>query len=145
MFIAVFSAICYATVLRKIPLHYDNMNVIFYQSLLGLIFFIPTFFLTDYLTIQNIKVSNQSLVALLLLAVFASVIAFVLFAGAVRKVGVTRTNVFINLIPVFTAIFSWLILDEKLTVSKWIGITIVIFGIFISQWGKRRKLKMASD
>lgn len=145
MFIAIFSAICYATVLRKIPLHYDNMNVIFYQSLLGLIFFIPTFFLTDYLTIQNIKVSNQSLVALLLLAVFASVIAFVLFAGAVRKVGVTRTNVFINLIPVFTAIFSWLILDEKLTVSKWIGITIVIFGIFISQWGKRRKLKMASD
>lgn len=145
MFIAVFAAICYATVLRKIPLHYNNMNVIFYLSLLGLIFFIPTFFLTDYSSIQTLHVSNQSLLALILLAVFASVIAFVLFAGAVRKVGVTRTNVFINLIPVFTAIFSWLILDEIMTMSKWFGIAVVIVGISISQWAKRRKLKMVNS
>lgn len=145
MFIAVFAAICYATVLRKIPLHYNNMNVIFYLSLLGLIFFIPTFFLTDYSSIQTLHVSNQSLMALILLAVFASVIAFVLFAGAVRKVGVTRTNVFINLIPVFTAIFSWLILDEIMTMSKWFGIAVVIVGISISQWAKRRKLKMVNS
>jgi drug/metabolite transporter (DMT)-like permease len=145
MFIAIFAAICYAIVLRKIPLHYNNMNVIFYQSLLGLVFFIPTFFLTDYSSIQTLHVSNQSLMALILLAVFASVIAFVLFAGAVRKVGVTRTNVFINLIPVFTAIFSWLILDEIITMSKWFGIAVVIVGISISQWAKRRKLKMVNS
>lgn len=138
MFMAVFSAICYATVLRKIPVHYNNMNVIFYQSVLGLGFFIPTFFLTDFSTIQTLKVSNESLLALLMLAVFASVIAFVLFAGAVRQVGVTRTNVFVNLIPVFTAILSWLILDEILTTSKWVGILIVVTGLFVSQLNNYR-------
>jgi drug/metabolite transporter (DMT)-like permease len=112
------------------------MNVIFYQSLLGLIFFIPTFFLTDFTTIQTINVSRESLLALGMLSVFASVIAFVLFAGAVRQVGVTRTNVFVNLIPVFTAILSWFILDEMLTMSKWIGILIVVTGLFVSQAGK---------
>jgi len=136
LFLAVFAAICYATVLRKIPACYSTMNVIFYQSLLGLIFFIPTFFLTDFSTIQSIQVSRESLFALGMLSVFASVIAFVLFAGAVRQVGVTRSNVFVNLIPVFTAILSWFILDEILTVSKWIGILIVVIGLFVSQAGK---------
>ena len=141
MFMAVFSAICYATILKKIPDYYSSMSIIFYQSFLGLIYFIPTFFLTDFSTIQSIKVTNQSIIALLLLAIFASVIAFVLFAGVVRQVGVSRTNVFVNLIPVFTAILSWLILDEVLTGTKWIGIIIVVSGLFISQWNSYKSTK----
>jgi len=85
------------------------------------------------------------LVALLMLSVFASVIAFVLFAGAVRQVGVAKTNVFINLIPVFTAIFSWLILDEMITRSKWFGIFIVVVGLFVSQWGKMKFNKQTEE
>jgi len=139
LFLAVFSAICYATTLRKISTYYNTLNVIFYQSFLGLIFFIPTFFLTDFSNIQNLQVTSDALVALVMLSVFASVVAFVLFAGAVRQVGVTRTNVFVNLIPVFTAILSWLILDEIITLSKWIGISIVVIGLFVSQWGKMRR------
>jgi drug/metabolite transporter (DMT)-like permease len=138
LFLAVFAAICYATTLRKISTHYSTLNVIFYQSLLGLIFFVPTFFLTDYPTIQYLKVSANSLVALVMLSVFASVIAFVLFAWAVRQVGVTRTNVFVNLIPVFTAILSWLVLDELITLTKWSGIVVVVLGLFVSQWGKMK-------
>ena len=136
LFLAVFAAICYATTLRKISTYYTTFNVIFYQSFIGLFFFIPTFFLTDFSTIMSIHVSKESLLALIMLSVFASVVAFVLFAGAVREVGVTRTNVFVNLIPVFTAILSWLILDEIITISKWFGILIVVLGLFISQWGK---------
>jgi len=144
LFLAVFAAICYATVLRKIPTHYSTLNVIFYQSLLGLIFFIPTFVLTDYPTIQNLKVSGESLLALVMLSVFASIVAFVMFAWAVRQVGVARTNVFVNLIPVFTAILSWLILNESITWVKWCGISVVVLGLFVSQWGKltfNKKLK----
>ena len=138
LFLAVFAAICYATTLRKISTHYSTLNVIFYQSLIGLMFFIPTFLLTDYPTIQHLKVSGESFLALVMLSVFASVIAFVLFAWAVRQVGVTRTNVFVNLIPVFTAILSWLILSEIITLLKWFGIAVVVIGLFVSQWGKIR-------
>lgn len=145
LFLAVFAAICYATVLRKIPSYYSNMNIIFYQSLLGLLFFIPTFFFTDYSTIQSLHVSRESLVALVMLSVFASIIAFVLFAGAVRQVGVTKTNVFVNLIPVFTAILSWLILDEMLSLSKWLGILVVVVGLFVSQWEKMQFNKQMEE
>ena len=142
MFLAVFAAICYTTVLRKIPTHYSTLNVIFYQSLLGLAFFMPTFFIIDIQTIQSLHVTNQAILALIMLSVFASVLAFVLFAGAVRRVGVTRTNVFVNLIPVFTAIFSWIIMDEMLSMSKWLAISVVVVGLFISQWGKISRTKV---
>ena len=71
-----------------------------------------------------------------MLSVFASVIAFVLFAGVVREIGVARTNVFVNLIPVFTAIFAWWVLDESLTWLKITGIVIVVSGLFVSQLRK---------
>jgi len=145
MFMAVFSAICYATILKKIPSYYNNMSVIFYQSLLGLIFFIPTFLLTDLSTIQTLTVSSESLCALLMLAVFASVVAFVLFAGVVREIGVARTNVFVNLIPVFTAILAWFILNERLTFYKWAGILVVVSGLFLSQWNKHRKKSLGIE
>lgn len=136
MFLAVFSAICYTTTLRKISTYYSTFNVILYQSLIGLIFFVPTFFITDFSNIATLKVSKDAIFALIMLSVFASVIAFVLFAGVVRKIGVARTNVFVNLIPVFTAIFAWWILNENLTLVKTVGIAVVVFGLFVSQMGK---------
>jgi drug/metabolite transporter (DMT)-like permease len=77
-------------------------------------------------------------IAVLYLAIFASVTAFVLFCYTVRKIGVTRANVFNNIRPVFTAMLMWLIFDEVLPIWKLIGIVIIIIGLFISQKvGKR--------
>jgi len=138
LFLAVFSAVCYTTTLRKISTHYSTINVIFYQSLVGLVFFIPTFFLVDFSDINTIHVTKEALGALLMLSVFASVIAFVLFAGVVREIGVAKTNVFVNLIPVFTAIFAWWVLGESLSWLKIGGIFIVISGLFVSQFSKMK-------
>lgn len=133
LFLAVFAGICFSITLRKIPLYYSTINVILYQSFIGLLLFIPTYLFTDFPFTREIIITRESLISLVLLAVFASVFAFVLFASSVRKLGVTKSNAFVNLIPVFTAVFSWIILDEVLTINKWIGISIVIVGLFISQ------------
>jgi len=143
LFLAVLSAICYTTTLRKISTHYSTFNVIFYQSAIGLGFFIPTFFITDFSGIQSIHVTQQALGALIMLSIFASVIAFVLFADVVREIGVAKTNVFVNLIPVFTALFAWLFMNEEVTLVKWGGIAVVVLGLFISQIGKLKfKIKL---
>ncbi|HQF12099.1 MAG TPA: DMT family transporter [Paludibacteraceae bacterium] len=138
LFFAVFSAICYAVVLQKISIHYYTLNIILYQSLFGLMFFIPTTLLADYPYFSTLHFTRSSIEALLMLSIFASVIAYVLFARVVRRIGVARSNVFTNLIPVFTAIFSWLLLNEQLTILKWIGIATVVGGLFVSQ---ARKIK----
>lgn len=134
LFLAVFAAICYSAILRKISSHYKTINIIFYQSVIGLFFFIPTFFVTDFGSLQQIIITRDAIVSLLMLSVFASVIAFVLFADVVRKIGVARSNVFVNLIPVFTAIFAKIFLNEDLNWPKAIGIVVVVAGLFVSQF-----------
>lgn len=141
-FVAVFSAVFYAVILRKISLHYHTVSIILFQSVIGLGFFIPTFFITDFSTIGSFNISWKSLEALIMLAIFASVLAFVLFAGVVRKIGIAKTNVFVNLIPVFTAVFAWLILGHLLNFSQWIGVGIVVSGLFVSQLNKKKKVSL---
>ena len=139
LLLAVLSSIGYTIILRKIPEKYSATNIVFYQSLISLLFFIPTFLIVDFPSIHQLKISADSIQALLLLTIFASVIAFVLFADAVRLIGVARTQIFVNLIPVFTAVFSWILLHEYLNIIQWLGILVVIFGLFISQRRKAKK------
>jgi drug/metabolite transporter (DMT)-like permease len=47
---------------------------------------------------------------------------------------------FVNLIPVFVAIFAWFVLGDEITLQKFVGITIVISGLFMAQIRSRRKL-----
>lgn len=53
--------------------------------------------------------------------------------------GISKVNVFTNSIPVLTAIFSFFILGEKLTIQNAIGMMIVITGLFLSQLNGRKK------
>ncbi len=133
LLLAVVSAIIYGLILRKIPSQYSATNIIFHQSLLGLIFFIPTTLLFDLGKYAHYTVSVEAISALLMLVIFASIIAFILFADVVRKIGITKSEVFTNLIPVFTALISWLIFRETMNFLQWIGIFVVILGVLISQ------------
>lgn len=143
LFLAVFSAVVYGLILRKIPMKYSAINIVLYQNLFGLLFFIPTALLVDFSKYTDIIIYREALQALLLLTIFASVMAFVLFSTVVRKIGLTKSQVFTNLIPVFTALFSWIIFKDKLSLLQWSGIGIVVLGVFVSQ-GKIKFLNKLS-
>ncbi|MDO8897093.1 MAG: EamA family transporter, partial [Bacteroidales bacterium] len=51
----------------------------------------------------------------------------------VSKIGIARTNIYTNLIPVFTALFSYFLLGEIITFDKILGIALVIIGVILSQ------------
>jgi drug/metabolite transporter (DMT)-like permease len=80
-----------------------------------------------------------------LLAIFASCGAFVLFAWSVRYVGIARGNIFSNLIPVFTAIFAYFVIGDRLTARNGIGMAVVIAGLFLSQARKSTKVVVDTD
>jgi drug/metabolite transporter (DMT)-like permease len=142
VFVAVFSAVFYAITLRKISSYYSITSIILYQSVIGIGFFLPTFLITDLSSVPNMQIMLQPVLALLMLSVFASVLAFVFFGGVVRKIGISKTNVFVNLIPVFTAVFSWLLLDQYLTFTQWMGIVIVVLGLFVSQISRKKQVSV---
>jgi drug/metabolite transporter (DMT)-like permease len=53
--------------------------------------------------------------------------------------GISRANTFTNIIPVFTAVFAFFMVGEKLTIQNLAGMIIVITGLFLSQSDKSRK------
>jgi drug/metabolite transporter (DMT)-like permease len=132
-FMAVFAAIAYAIVLKSLASRYNTLTIIAYQNSIGIIFFLPFWLLIDFNTFLQTPYHPQAFRAIILLAVFSSTLAFVLFTESIRQIGVTRSNTFINLIPVFVAIFSYLILKEELGLQKIIGIVIVVTGLFLAQ------------
>lgn len=139
-FLTVSMSVSYSVVLRRIPSRYSPLSIVFYVQLISLILFYILWGtthlspLTSQLSAFNAQLSTlNSLLAVLYLAVLASVAAFILFCYTVRKIGVTRANVFNNIRPVFTAILMWLMFDERLPVWKMIGIIVIIIGLFISQ------------
>jgi len=136
---AVISAIFYATILKKLSAHYNGITLITYQNIIGFFYFLPLFLGIEAPHLGEIVWRTDSIVCMLLLALFASFIAFVLFAEAVRRIGVTRSNVFCNLLPVLTAIFSALILHEVLPAQQ-IIMVIVITGLFVSQISKKVRM-----
>lgn len=139
LMIAVLAAVIYSSMLKKVPEKYNATTIVFYVYLFSLLFFIPAFFLTDFQEIGQINFQWRSFYAVLTLAIFASVISFVLFCYSVRKLGVTRANAFCNIMPGCTALFMWILYDETLPVEKIIAIAIVIIGLFISQIQFRTK------
>lgn len=145
--VTVSMSVSYSVILRRIPTRYSSLSIVFYvQSFSLILFYIVWALMGEVSAIMNnstllLHHSTQLLhssFAVLYLAIFASVAAFVLFCYTVRKIGVTRANVFNNIRPVFTAMLMWLIFDEVLPIWKLIGIVIIIIGLFISQKvGKR--------
>lgn len=145
--VTVSMSVSYSVILRRIPTCYSSLSIVFYVQSFSLILFYVvwmimgeayTLFYNAAQLVQNTTQFLHSGAAVLYLAVFASVAAFVLFCYTVREIGVTRANVFNNVRPVFTALLMWLIFDEVLPIWKLIGIIIIIIGLFISQKvGKR--------
>ena len=151
--ITVSCSVGYSVVLRRIPPHYSPLTIVFYVQSISLVLFYILWggdqllnsqlsTLISHFSFLNSQFLNSqflpSLLSVLYLAVLASVTAFILFCYTVRYIGVTRANIFNNIRPVFTALLMLVIFNEQLPLWKWIGIIIIIIGLFISQ--KQRKI-----
>jgi drug/metabolite transporter (DMT)-like permease len=136
---AVFSAVGYNLMLSRLVGKYSPVYIVNVQNIIGAVLFLPLFLISDSGHILNAPFSIRNLIPVIELSVFASCGAFILFAYSVRNMGITRANVFSNCIPVFTALFSFIILGDKLTLQKLAGMAIVITGLFLSQMNGRKK------
>lgn len=135
LFGAVISAIIYSLFLKKTTEHYPALTIVWGQNTIGIFYFLPLFLMETSGKVP-LGTLSQVMMPLVLLGVFASSMAFVLFTYTVSKIGVSRSNIYTNLISVFTAFFSFLILGEQFIPSKIAGMLLVILGVSLSQFPK---------
>jgi drug/metabolite transporter (DMT)-like permease len=136
---AVVSAVFYSVTLKRLALDYTPITLIFWQNLIGILFFIPFFFIFEFRQFLTVVPTRESVTSFLFLSILCSSVSFVFYTRSVRELGISKANIFSNLIPVFTAIFSFFILSESFTLLKIAGILIVITGVTISELNRRRK------
>lgn len=139
MMMAVLSAVCYSILIAKLAVKYKPLTIVQIQSILGAVLFLPIFLLTDLKSTLLIHPSWDAILPLLFLAIFPSSLSFILFTTAVREIGITRSNIFANFIPVFTAIFSFFIWGETFTGTKILGIPLVLGGLMLAQLTLKKK------
>ena len=139
-FAAVSAAVVDSIMMRKAPQKYSALSFVFYTQLISLMYFIPIWlwregpsvFDNGQWTMDNGQFTT-ALWCVAYLTVFASVVAFILFCYALRQIGVTQANAFNNIRPAFTALWMLLFFGEHLPVGKWIGMILIIFGLFVCQ------------
>ena len=136
LMIAVISAVGYVVYLKILSSKYSPFFIIATQNLIGLIYFLPIFLIFEFNQFIIVKPDLTVIGSLIALAVLCSSFAFVAFTIVTREIGVSKANVFSNLIPVFTGVFSFLVIGEDLNMQKILGIVIVVSGLFFSQLKK---------
>lgn len=72
-------------------------------------------------------------------AIGTSVLAFIAMFRGIKLAGPTPAAMILNLEPVFTSFFAWLILSEAMTTNRIIGGGIVIAAVLVSQWLSSRQ------
>jgi drug/metabolite transporter (DMT)-like permease len=137
--VAVVSAVGYNLTLSRLVESYSPVYIVNVQNVLGGIMFLPVFMIFEFRHFTGVEHSFSSLWPIVALSVFASCGAFILFAFGVRYIGISKANVFTNCIPIFTAVFSFFLVSEKLTFQSIAGMVIVTAGLFLSQAKGRKK------
>jgi drug/metabolite transporter (DMT)-like permease len=142
LFIAVFSAVGYTLVAKKMLTRYSPMMVAGIKIFIALIYFIPVYFIFDAHQLHTVQFTPKILILILALGICGNLIAYFLFNTAIRNIGASKASIFSNLIPVFTAIFAFFLLQEVLPLIKIGGIGLAVCGIYISQiqgFGKKKQ------
>jgi drug/metabolite transporter (DMT)-like permease len=144
LFFAVGSALVNMVYLKKLVVRYSSLSIIAVQNALGALFFLPLFMVFEWRDFWIIRPSPEAAGSLAALAVFGSTLAFIFYTTAVRSIGIARTSIFGNLIPVVTAVSSLFILQEAIDMGKVLGMGLVIMGLMLTQVSVLKRRRQAS-
>ena len=140
LLIAVFSEVGHASLTKSLSGTYSSQIIVMYQFLIGSVYLLPLFIWKgldgfEFTRYFSVEVWHP----ILCLAVLCSSLAFTLWVGTIKTLGVAKSSIFSALIPVVSALIAWFIGREVLTSNQWIGIGISAFGVILSQYTIKRK------
>ena len=78
-----------------------------------------------------VQLGPQQWLSLMYLGVFGSALAYIGYYDGIRKIGATRSGVFIALNPLTAVILGALLLGEQLTLAMCVGGGVILTGIFL--------------
>lgn len=130
-FVAMLCATGYTLLLKHLSARYSAFFLTAMQAFIGSLFFLPLAWVTSPLP-ESVSVLGVG--ALLYLGTVVTVGAYGLYNFGVSRLPASQATGFINLIPVFTLVFAWSFLGERLTAMQLLAAGLVFLGVALSQW-----------
>ena len=126
------AALCwtaYSLLTRPLFKRCSRIYIVFWQSVAGFLGFLP------FSIMEFPKWGNPAMpviLHLLFLGICCSALGYWLYAHSLEVLGMTVSAIFINMIPLVTVIFGFIINGDRLTFLQWIGAALVIGGVYLS-------------
>ena len=131
IFGAVFAASAYMIMTRRLGKSLTSLQITGMQIIFGAVLFFPAF-LWDLPKLNWQAVSNESLIALIVLTVFATIGAFLCYNYALTRIPAAQAAVCINGIPLVTVCGAWMLLGETLSSVQLMGGALVLVAVILA-------------
>jgi len=131
MILAVLCWAYYSVLVKKHMVKFTPLKLTTYT------FVCCTLFLTPFVVMGSenlVAVKEAPLgawLAVLYMAVFPTVVGYLIQQMSIKKVGASKTNIFINLVPVFSIVLAFVILNEVASIQKMLSSGMIILAVFL--------------
>ena len=117
---------------RQLNQSLGPLQTVTWSILLGTLMLLATTLVTGHMTLASLSVLHVSQWASLgYLGVMGSALAYIGYYDGIRRIGATRSGVFIALNPLTAVICAALLLDEHLTPAMLLGGGVILAGIYL--------------
>jgi len=129
------AAVCwsvYSLVLRKLSAFYTVMFISRKTFFYVMVTAIPFLIAIPEHTPLDVYLQFDVWSNFLFLGVFCSMIAFIIWAFTVKGLGAIKANNYLYVQPIITLIASALLLSEKVSIVGYVGCSLILLGVWIS-------------
>lgn len=130
------AAVCwsiYALLLRKLQAFYSAIVVTRKTFFYGLITALPFMLLEPSRLTFEVFSRPEVWINLLVLALFASSLAFVIWAWVISKIGAVKAGNYLYFQPIVTLIFGYFVLNQGATALGLTGCALTILGVYCGE------------
>ena len=131
MLICVITWSLYSTLLKKNKFEFSQFTLIQLMVSAGLLFLVPQLFYEKAIGLE-VNFNKAFFIILFYVVVFPAIAAYYCWQKGVEIIGPNRASMFIQLMPLFSAVMAIIIFKEKFELYHFVGAAFIVSGIYLS-------------
>ena len=131
MLVCVITWALYSTLLKKNKFKFSQFTLIQLMVSAGLVFLIPQLFYEKSIGLE-VNFNKAFFLILFYVVVFPAIAAYYFWQKGIELIGPNRATMFIQLMPLFSAVMAIIIFKEKFEIYHFVGAAFIVSGIYLS-------------
>ena len=131
MIVCVLSWSLYSTLLKKNKFKFSQFTLIQLMVSIGLLFLIPQYFYEQSIGLE-VRYNKAFFLILFYVVTFPAIAAYYFWQKGIEIIGPNRSSMFIQLMPLFSAVMAIIIFNEKFEFYHFAGAAFIVSGIYLS-------------